>query len=177
MGFPGRCMWKAFIFGRHHYGCFRTGLSGPLQYCQLGTDQCFCTWHWVCSQGIFWSGRCNDSLEEKQCAKSRWKQILRELMLVTGVICYQLCSNWSLPFSWGKSWSTLKLEEERMSPWESVTQTHIEQHLCFFRALFTASLQKGCRMATSLFPTLQKFIKGQSRKEVVDFYWTWGNVW
>lgn len=157
-------------------------MSGPLQCCQLGTGQGSCTHCWkgrVCSQGIYWSGRFDDSLEQMQYTKSRWRQILRELTLVTGVICFQLCSNCSLPFSWAESWSTLHSERwDDVILRSSITQTHVEQHLYFFGA------QHHCRrasialsLATSLFLPLQKFIKGQSRKEAVDFYSTWGNVW
>lgn len=130
-----------------NYWCFRAGVSGPLQCCQLGTGQGSCSHCWkgrVCSQGIYWSGRFDDSLEQMQYTKSRWRQILRELTLVTGVIYFQLCSNCSLPFSWGESWSTLHSERwEDVTLRSSVTQTHMEHHLYFFGALFTASLQKG----------------------------------
>lgn len=180
MGFPGRCVWKGSIFSRHQLLMLQNRCAWTTAVLQLGTGQCSCTRCWkgrVCSLAIFWSGRFDDSLEQMQCTKSRWRQILTELTLVTGVICYQLCSNCSLPFSWGKSWSS---EQGRMSPWgavllkptwnsTSVSLGHCLQHRCR-RASIALS------MATSLFPTLQKFMKGQSRKEAVDFCWTWGNL-
>lgn len=140
LGFPGRSVWKGSICSGHQLLRNRTGVSRPLQCCQLGTGQGSALT--AAEEGSVLR-TFNDSLGQVQCTKSRWGQILRELRLVSGLICFQLCSNCSLHFSWGKSWSTLNSEREDVTLRSSVTQTHMEQHLCFFGPLFTASLQKG----------------------------------
>ena len=122
---------------------------------------------------IFWSGRFSDSLEQKQCDKSRWRQIMRELASVTGVIGYQLSRNWSLPPSWGKSWSIINSKGERMSPCRAALLKPKWNSICFSLADYSQHLSRRTRiilrMATLLFPALLKCIKGQSREEGVDF--------
>lgn len=159
-----RCVWTTAVLPAWH---------GPVlcTHCCKGR---------VCSLGTLWSGRFNDSLEQMQCIKSMWGQILRELRLVTGVISFQLCSNCSLLLGQELEHPQLRVgggcypEEQCYSNpcWNSTSFSlgHCLKHHCR-RASIALS------MATSLFPTLQEFIKGQSKKEAVDFCWTWGNVW
>ena len=83
------------------------------------------------SLSIFWSGRSSNSWEQKQCAKSWWRQIMRELASITGVIWYRLSSNWFLPSSWGKSWSIVNTKGERTSPQRAALLEPKWNSVCF----------------------------------------------
>lgn len=89
-----------------HYWCFRTGRSGTLQSCQFGGEQIFLRLLLEVScfplHFLKWQIQVTPALFFFLDGDRWW-----ELASVTGVIGYQLSTNWFLPSCWCKSRSII----------------------------------------------------------------------
>lgn len=179
MGFPGRCVWEGSIFRRHQLlvlqnrgvwitavlpARHRPGLLHSLLEGKGLFSGPFLNWHiWWFLRTRVGGGRYWESLYQ-QLESFALSSAVTALLLSPGVRVGASLTQRRRTSPWG----AMLLKPTWNST--SVCLEHRLQHHCR-RASIALS------MATSLFSTLQKFMKCHSRKEAVDFYLTWGNVW